>query len=189
MAEEIPHPGKNIPKAILGTVAIGFITSWIYSIAVFFSIQDIEKVIATPTFVPSLEVFRQAVRGNIPGAVFLELLVVTSVIGCMMSIHTWQSRLVNSSHQYIGVPRINKAPDVELLPRQRLPILQPPLKGRPTALLSPPVLPPSLHFLDHRPRLSLPRLLHSLWLADHRRHSHAIHIVHDPREPTPAARP
>ncbi|PWW74658.1 amino acid transporter [Tuber magnatum] len=104
MAEEIPHPEKNIPKAIMGTVAIGFITSWVYSIAIFFSMQDILSVITTPTMVPILELFRQALRGNIPGAVFLEVLVVLTAIGCLMSIHTWQSRLLWSFARDRGFP-------------------------------------------------------------------------------------
>jgi len=103
MAEEIPHPEKNIPRAIMGTIAIGFITSWVYSIAIFFSMQDILSVIGTPTMVPILELFRQALRGNIPGAVFLEVLVVLTAIGCLMSIHTWQSRLVGYSSQFLHI--------------------------------------------------------------------------------------
>lgn len=99
MAEEIPKPEKNIPKAILGTVAIGFMTSWVYSIAIFFSMQDIDAVIATPTFVPSLELFRQALGGSIGGAVGLEVLVILTGVGCLMSIHTWESRLVTVSKQ------------------------------------------------------------------------------------------
>jgi choline transport protein len=94
MAEEIPHPERNIPKAILGTVAIGFITSWIYSIALFFSMQDIDAVIGTVTYVPSLELFRQALKGSVAGAVALQALVIVTAIGCLMSVHTWQCRLV-----------------------------------------------------------------------------------------------
>lgn len=94
MAEEIPRPEINVPKAILGTVAIGFVTSWIYGVAVFFSMQDIAAVISTPTFVPSLELFRQAMRGSVAGAVVLQFLVILTGIGCLMSIHTWTSRLV-----------------------------------------------------------------------------------------------
>lgn len=94
MAEEIPKPEKNVPKAILGTVAIGFLTSWIYSIAIFFSMQDIDAIIGTPTLVPSLELFRQALRGSIAGAVVLQSLVIVTGIGCLMSVHTWASRLV-----------------------------------------------------------------------------------------------
>lgn len=94
MAEEIPRPERNVPKAILGTVAIGFVTSWIYGVAVFFSMQDIDAVIYTPTFVPSLELFRQALRGSVAGAVVLQSLVILTGIGCLMSIHTWTSRLV-----------------------------------------------------------------------------------------------
>ncbi len=94
MAEELPQPERNIPKALLGTVGIGFLTSWVYCIAIFFCIQDMDAVILTPTFVPSLELYRQALRGSIGGAIFLQFLVLMTGIGCLMSIHTWSSRLV-----------------------------------------------------------------------------------------------
>jgi len=94
LAEEIPHPERNIPKAILYTVLIGFLTSFIFMIAVFFSIQDVDSVILTPTYVPSLELFRQALNGNIGGACFMEFLIVAVAAGCLMSIHTWEARLL-----------------------------------------------------------------------------------------------
>lgn len=39
IAEESLSPATDIPKAILGTVAIGFITSFTYSIAMFFLLK------------------------------------------------------------------------------------------------------------------------------------------------------
>lgn len=36
MAEEVERLERNIPIAIMGTVAIGFVTSWFYSTAMFF---------------------------------------------------------------------------------------------------------------------------------------------------------
>ncbi|KAH8145159.1 uncharacterized protein LAJ45_10823 [Morchella importuna] len=104
MAEELPKPDRNVPKAILGTVAIGFVTSWVYSIAILFSIQDLDAVIATPTFVPNLELFRQALRGSIAGTIVLEVLVLLTGIGCLMSIHTWQCRLMWSFSRDNGFP-------------------------------------------------------------------------------------
>ncbi|KAL7272766.1 hypothetical protein RUND412_004413 [Rhizina undulata] len=44
MAEEIPNPERNVPKAIMGIVGIGFVTSWVYIIAIFYSLQDIQAV-------------------------------------------------------------------------------------------------------------------------------------------------
>ncbi|KAI5788309.1 amino acid/polyamine transporter I [Geopyxis carbonaria] len=104
LAEEIPRPERNVPKAILGTVAIGFLSSWIYCIALFFSIQDVDGVIGTSTFVPNLELFYQALRGNLAGTIILELLVLLTAAGCLMSIHTWQSRLMWAFARDHGFP-------------------------------------------------------------------------------------
>lgn len=79
----------------MGTVIIGFITSWVYSIAIFFVIQDVNAVISTPTKVPSLEVFRQALGGRIWGACLLQGLVTLCAIACVITVHTWQCRLVS----------------------------------------------------------------------------------------------
>lgn len=104
MAEELPNPSRNVPRAILGTVLIGFATSWIYCIAILFSLSDFNAIIATPTFVPSLELYRQALRGSVAGAIVLELLVVITGVGCLMAIHTWQSRLMWSFSRDHGFP-------------------------------------------------------------------------------------
>lgn len=94
MAEEIPEPEKNIPKALFGTVIIGFITGFVFSIAVFFSLSSLEDIINTPTYVPSLELYRQALNGSVGGAIVLQTLVTLTACGCKMSIDTWQSRLL-----------------------------------------------------------------------------------------------
>ncbi|KAL8751507.1 MAG: hypothetical protein Q9184_006047, partial [Pyrenodesmia sp. 2 TL-2023] len=89
---EIHRPERMIPVAILGTVAIGFVTSWTYSIALFFSMTDIEGLTGTSTLVPILALFYQALRSK-AGAIVLEALIIATGLGCLMACHTWQSRL------------------------------------------------------------------------------------------------
>ena len=62
LAEEVGSPEKAIPIAILGTVAIGFCTAWPFVISMMASIQDLEAVTATATYVPILEIFNQAIN-------------------------------------------------------------------------------------------------------------------------------
>ncbi|KPM38028.1 hypothetical protein AK830_g8538 [Neonectria ditissima] len=57
MAEEVSEPERIIPIAIMGTVGIGFVTAWLFSVGMMFSIQDFDKVSDTPTGVPILELF------------------------------------------------------------------------------------------------------------------------------------
>ncbi|KAK6537799.1 hypothetical protein TWF694_010705 [Orbilia ellipsospora] len=103
LAEEVSQPERVIPIAILGTVGIGFVTSFLYSISMFFAIKDINSVYYSPTGVPILEIFNQAL-GSIPGAVVLEVLIICTGFGCMISCHTWQARLAWSFSRDRGLP-------------------------------------------------------------------------------------
>jgi choline transport protein len=103
MAEEVQHPERMIPIAIMGTVAIGFVTSWFYSVAMFFSMNDLDALFNTLTKVPILELFHQALRSR-AGAVVLESMIIVTGMGCQIASHTWQSRLCWSFARDRGLP-------------------------------------------------------------------------------------
>lgn len=104
LAEEVHRPERMIPIAIMGTVAIGFVTSWFYSISMFFSIVgDFGEIAATSTLVPILELFYRAL-GCKAGAIVLECLIIATGVGCLIASHTWQSRLCWSFARDRGVP-------------------------------------------------------------------------------------
>lgn len=103
MAEEVARPEKMIPIAIMGTVAIGFVTSWFYSVAMFFSINDLQELFDTRTGVPILALFYQALRSK-AGAIALESLIIATGVGCQIASHTWQSRLCWSFARDNGLP-------------------------------------------------------------------------------------
>lgn len=102
MAEEVARPEKMIPIAIMGTVYIGFGTAWFFAISMMFSLTDLATVTATPTYVPILEIFNQAVGQA--GAVALEALIIATGTGCLVACHTWQSRLCWSFARDGGLP-------------------------------------------------------------------------------------
>ncbi|KAI9779017.1 MAG: hypothetical protein M1835_004798, partial [Candelina submexicana] len=104
MAEEVARPEKMIPIAIMGTVAIGFITAWFYSVSLFFSvIGDFNDLVNSPTLVPILALFYAALRST-AGAIALESLIMATGIGCQIASHTWQSRLCWSFARDRGIP-------------------------------------------------------------------------------------
>lgn len=103
LAEEVARPEKMIPIAIMGTVAIGFVTSWFFSLAIFFSIQDLQDLFKTPTGVPILALFYQALVSK-AGAIALESLIMATGVGCLIASHTWQSRLCWSFARDGGLP-------------------------------------------------------------------------------------
>lgn len=120
MAEEVPQPERNIPIAIMTTVAIGFTTSWFYCISMFFSIQDLTALINSATEVPILELYYQG-TANVAGAIVLETLLLVTGMGCLIACHTWQSRLVWSFARDKGVPghqwisQVNHTLDVPMI--------------------------------------------------------------------------
>jgi choline transport protein len=104
MAEEVNKPERMIPIAIMGTIAIGFVTSWFFSVSMFFSIVgDFSEIVATPTFVPVLELFSLALNSK-GGAIALESLIIATGLGCLVASHTWQSRLCWSFARDGGLP-------------------------------------------------------------------------------------
>lgn len=103
LAEELIHPERDVPIAIMGTVAIGFITSFSYLIAMFFSIKDLDELFNSVTGVPILDIYYQ-VLGNKAGAIVLEVLVLLTAIGCNINSHTWQARLCWSFARDNGLP-------------------------------------------------------------------------------------
>lgn len=106
MCEEIKEPERKIPIAIMSTVAIGFATSFIYAIAMFFSVRNLDDILNSNTGVPILDIYYQALQ-NKSGALFLEALVVMTAFGCNISSQTWQARLCWSFSRDNGIPGSN----------------------------------------------------------------------------------
>lgn len=104
MAFEVENPERVIPLSILGTVAIGFITSFLFVIAMFFSIQDLDAVLNSSTGFPILEIFHQALNNSKAGAIVLGCLILITASGCVIACHTWQARLCWSFSRDNGLP-------------------------------------------------------------------------------------
>lgn len=103
MAEEVARPERTIPIAIMGTVALGFCTAWTFALSMMFSISDFDAMAATPTGVPILELFYQAL-GQRAGSIALLSLIILTGCGCLIASHTWQARLCWSFARDGGLP-------------------------------------------------------------------------------------
>ncbi|KAH8807716.1 amino acid/polyamine transporter I [Xylogone sp. PMI_703] len=88
LAEEVPNPSRNIPKAMLAQYVIGFFTAFFYLIAIFYGITDLDAVFDAPYLFPLTEIYRQC-TGSAGGS--LGLLIVAflpcfvAVIGCYLT--------------------------------------------------------------------------------------------------------
>ncbi|PGH29858.1 hypothetical protein GX50_07377 [[Emmonsia] crescens] len=88
VAEEIPKPSRNIPKAVLAQTAVGFVTAITYMVALLYSISDLSLVLDDKSTFPLAEIYRQA-TGSRGGALGLLLVVFlptfATCIGCYIT--------------------------------------------------------------------------------------------------------
>lgn len=81
MAEELPNPKKDMPKAVAAQIILGTITSFLYAIAILYAITDLDAVLTANGSFPLAEVYRQA-TGNKAGTFGLLMIVFLSIIIC-----------------------------------------------------------------------------------------------------------
>ncbi|KAK4998864.1 hypothetical protein LTR66_001997 [Elasticomyces elasticus] len=83
MAEELPNPKKDLPKAVAAQIVLGFLTAFLYAIAILYAITDLDAVVtATGTF-PLATIYSQA-TGNPGGTFGLLLIVLFSILICVV---------------------------------------------------------------------------------------------------------
>ncbi|CAH0055905.1 unnamed protein product [Clonostachys solani] len=85
LAEEIPFPEVNVPKAIAAQYILGFISAFAYLIAVLYSIRDYSAIL-TSSF-PIAEIYSQATRRSDIGTTALLILMLMSTVLCTISLH------------------------------------------------------------------------------------------------------
>ncbi|KAL8722866.1 MAG: hypothetical protein Q9225_000699 [Loekoesia sp. 1 TL-2023] len=76
LAEEVPHPSSNIPKAILAQFIFGFFSGLFYLLAILYGISDYTAVLESDYLFPLAEIYRQAAgtKSGSVGLLFLAFL-------------------------------------------------------------------------------------------------------------------
>ncbi|KAJ5920157.1 Amino acid/polyamine transporter I [Penicillium verrucosum] len=103
LAEETPDPARNVPKAILFTVVIGFITSFPFACMLMYTLTDLTAVINTPTGVPLVELFRIAFRSDSAALATLSIVTVTYFFSLLPQ-QAYQARLCWAFSRDQGLP-------------------------------------------------------------------------------------
>lgn len=93
LAEEIPNPSRNVPRAILWPILIGFMIAWPYAVACVASISDIDGVLGGDTGFPLLTIYYQATGSKVGATVLLTMFIVC-FFGCMTACLTTCSRTI-----------------------------------------------------------------------------------------------
>ncbi|KPI43975.1 Choline transport protein [Cyphellophora attinorum] len=102
IAEEVPEPGKRVPRTMWLTVVIGALTALPWTIAFLFSIQNLDAVSASP--LPIMEIYRQALRGSNAGAAFLTTWLLIMYFGACIGCTVTTGRLIWAFARDGGMP-------------------------------------------------------------------------------------
>ncbi|KAJ7880343.1 amino acid/polyamine transporter I [Mycena olivaceomarginata] len=83
LAEEIPKPQVNVPKAIAMQMAVGLSTAFIYLVAIFYSINDFDALLSNTYTIPLAELYRQATSSRAGALGLLVVVFLPSVCTCI----------------------------------------------------------------------------------------------------------
>lgn len=92
LAEECTNPKRAIPLALLSTVTVGFITSFVYTVAIAYSIVDIEALSQSQLDIPLYEIWERATNSKAFATTFIGVLMPVTIIGINACVQT-SSRL------------------------------------------------------------------------------------------------
>ena len=92
MAEELPNPKKDLPKAIAMQIILGTVTAFCYAIAILYAITDLDAVLTSNGSFPLAAVYSQA-TGNKAGTFGLLMIVFLSIMICVLGTFLTVSRI------------------------------------------------------------------------------------------------
>ena len=105
MTDEVGHSKARtiVPQVIYTTVILGFVTSFVYSITMFYCITDKESV--QSSILPILEIYQQATKNRNLSLLMQSMCTSCGIISGVAS-STWQSRILWSiSRDYSSIDR------------------------------------------------------------------------------------
>jgi choline transport protein len=104
LAEETPNPARNVPKAIMLTVIIGFLTAFPFACVLMYCLTDFESVINSPTNVPILQLFYVAYGKSQSAALATMAFVTISYLFSLFPQHAYQARMCWAFSRDNGMP-------------------------------------------------------------------------------------
>ncbi|KAH7039573.1 amino acid/polyamine transporter I [Microdochium trichocladiopsis] len=92
LAEECSAPAKVIPRAIVSTVLVGFLTAFAFAVAMCYSTDDFESLLVTPTGFPIYALWQTATESQ-AGATVLMVALLCVMMSALNATHQTASRL------------------------------------------------------------------------------------------------
>lgn len=92
LAEELPNPKKDLPKAVFCQIGLGTVTAFIFAIAIMYGINDLSSVVTANGSFPLAAVYSQATgsKGATFGLLFILLL---ALLICLVGTFLTLSRI------------------------------------------------------------------------------------------------
>ncbi|KAI5460940.1 putative GABA permease [Mariannaea sp. PMI_226] len=103
MTEEMQNASRDAPKAIIAAVGLGSITGFMFLIAAFFCITDIDRVANSPTGVPFIEILYDS-TGSVAATCVLSSMIIVILLFCANSIMAEASRALWAFARDQGLP-------------------------------------------------------------------------------------
>ncbi|KIX01381.1 uncharacterized protein Z518_09106 [Rhinocladiella mackenziei CBS 650.93] len=119
MAEEMKDARKNLPFVLISTVCIGFVTLIVTAITICFCMIDLDKILATSTGVPILEIFYQATESKGASIFLLSVLFYLTTAAILGSQQT-ASRLIWAFARDEALPFSKQLSTIDT--RQKVPV-------------------------------------------------------------------
>lgn len=118
IAEDCLDPSRVVPMALFSSIGIGFVTGFSFSIALLYSVQDVDAAAASQ--LPFLTIIVQATNSRVAGAIFMTcFLLIVSIM--TNSIQMASSRLIWSFARDDALPFSSRLSHVH--PKLRVPVL------------------------------------------------------------------
>ncbi|CAG7949885.1 unnamed protein product [Penicillium nalgiovense] len=79
LAEECKNASTVVPRALMSTLLIGFVSSFTFMVAMLYCTSDLDAVVASATGVPIFDMWYQATQSDVAATVFVVLLCCAAV--------------------------------------------------------------------------------------------------------------
>ncbi|KAM0345615.1 hypothetical protein ACHAPU_006268 [Fusarium lateritium] len=91
LAEEMPHPSRNVPLAMVGSVAVNGVMGLVYVVVLLFATGPLETLLQTPTGFPFMQIFLDTTKSRAATTV-LSLVIISIATAAVVAGITSTSR-------------------------------------------------------------------------------------------------
>jgi amino acid transporter len=103
MSDEVKAPRVRVPRSMIMSVAMNWVMQFAFVVTLLFCIGDIDKVANTPTGMPMIEVYNEALQSK-SGTTFLMVVIAVIAVIAMFNMIASVSRLVWAFSKDKGLP-------------------------------------------------------------------------------------